>query len=347
MTPLTDPQKQLLFDYAIGLTSEQQTAQAQELISANPQASELHAKLKAALSPLDSIAPEPCPDELAEGTIWRFKQAARAGQTRLEKLLAAEQGRKARKRGFWPELARRLATAALFIIVGSVLITGFRAGSSYAHQRYWQHKCATQLGGIFQGMSNYRADNGDRMPAVATAANSPWWKLGYQGPENHSNTRRMWLLVKNDYVDADKFVCPGRKDRNTLQISPATTKMLNDFPDRSFVTYSLRITCSKSPVAMRGRKVVIADLNPIFESENLPDSFSGRFSVEVDDEMLKRNSRNHGGRGQNVLFCNGSVAFVRQRHVGVSLDDIFTLQNTRAYTGIEVPSCETDAFLAP
>lgn len=347
MTSLTDRQKQLIFDYAIGLTSERQNAQAQELIFSNEQAAELHTKLKSSLSPLDLIAAEPCPDELAEGAIWRFTQAVHSSQAHLETLLAAEQKRKVRSRGFWRDLASRLATAAVFIIVGFAVITGFRVLSSYTHQRYWQSQCASQLGSIFQGISNYRADNGDRMPAVATAVNSPWWKLGYQGPENHSNTRPMWLLVKGGYVNADEFVCPARRNLKTLQIAPATIKLLNDFPGRKFVTYSLRINCRKSPVALSGRKPIIADLNPIFENANIPNNSLGRFSVVVSDKLLKSNSSNHGGRGQNVLFCDGSVNFLKNRRAGVSMDDIFTLQNTRRYKGVELPTCASDAFLAP
>jgi hypothetical protein len=35
------------------------------------------------------------------------------------------------------------------------------------------------------------------------------------------------------------------------------------------------------------------------------------------------------------------------RRIGIAEDDIFTLQNTDIYEGIEVPSYEADAFLAP
>ncbi len=84
MSPLKDRQKQLLFDYCIGLTSEEQTAEAQALISGNDEAAEIHSKLKAALAPLDTIQPEPCPDDLAERTILRLNNLARSSQLRLQ-----------------------------------------------------------------------------------------------------------------------------------------------------------------------------------------------------------------------------------------------------------------------
>jgi hypothetical protein len=92
MTPLSDAQKQLLFDYSFGLTSDRDTAEAEDLLSTSPEAAQLCDLLRSALSPLESVDPEPCPDELAERTIQRLKEQARlaGGQTHLEDLLSAE-----------------------------------------------------------------------------------------------------------------------------------------------------------------------------------------------------------------------------------------------------------------
>jgi prepilin-type processing-associated H-X9-DG protein len=97
------------------------------------------------------------------------------------------------------------------------------------------------------------------------------------------------------------------------------------------------------------QKVVMADCNPLFEE--LPKDFSQPFKLQIDRKSLTLNSSNHSyfgnRRGQNVLFGDGHVEFLRTRHVDVSKDDIFTLQDTDVYQGCEVPSCETDFFLAP
>jgi hypothetical protein len=97
------------------------------------------------------------------------------------------------------------------------------------------------------------------------------------------------------------------------------------------------------------QKVVMADCNPLFE--DLPKDFSKPFRLQVDRKSPIPNSSNHSyfgsRRGQNVLLDDGHVEFLRTRYVDVSKDDIFTLQNTDVYQGFEVPSCETDSFLAP
>jgi hypothetical protein len=99
MITLSSHQKQLIFDYCVGLTSETETAEVTQLLSSNEQAANLHAKLKAALSPLDSLEAEPCPDQLVEGTIWRLNNLARSSQLRLQQLLAEEQANRFRRGG--------------------------------------------------------------------------------------------------------------------------------------------------------------------------------------------------------------------------------------------------------
>ena len=343
MTPLNDQQKQLLFDYCIGLTTEEEAAEAEALISSNEKAAEIHSKLRASLSPLDSLPAEPCPDDLAEGTVWRLNNLARSSQ--LQQLLTTEQGRGAvAKSTLWRGFGKRLAVAAIFMIVGSALITTWRVASIYARQNYWKQQCQMQLARIFQGISNYTSDHDGKLPMVATTAGSPWWKVGYQGKENHSNTRHMWLLVKGDYASPTDFMCPGNQFQAT-QFKPSEIKIRNDFPSRRYVNYSFRIMRGK-PVSgdMLGRRVLMSDLNPLFEK--LPD-FSDPLELRLSKELLTANSINHNRRGQNVLFCDGSVKFVKTRRIGIAEDDIFTLQDTNVYKGCEVPSREADAFLAP
>ncbi|MGA2092121.1 MAG: H-X9-DG-CTERM domain-containing protein [Sedimentisphaerales bacterium] len=339
MTPLSDTQKQLLFDYCLDLTSEIENAQAQELVFSNDQAARFVASIKASLSPLDSIASEQCPDELAEGTIWRAQQAVRTSKVKLTQLIAAEQRRKT---GPWRELFGRLATAAVFVVVGSAVITGWNITTNYARQNSWQHQCQGQLAGLFNSLSNYKNDNNGQMPAVATAAGAPWWKVSDQGPENVSNTRRMWILVRGNYAQPEDFMCPAQKKSGcTFACNP---KDYNDFPSRRMVVFSFRIGCPKDGSMDVGRKVIISDMNPIFEK--LPPVTEQKLLIQnLADELLKRNSPNHNGRGQNVLFCDGSVTFVKTRII--DNDDIFTLQNTPKYEGTELPASEKDAFLAP
>ena len=344
MTELNNQQKQLLFDYCLGLTSEEVTAEAEQLIASNKQAAEIHSKLKTALLPLKTLESESCPDSLADGTIWRLNNLARSSQLRLEQLLAGEQARSITdKSRFWRNLGEIVATAAVIVFVAGVLV----APLNLARQKSRQMACLAQLDRIGQGINVYSDDHDGQLPAVATTTGAPWWKVGYQGKENHSNTRNIWLLVKGRYVEkpAD-FVCPGRSRSQTTQLDPSEVQKYNDFPSRKYVTYSFRIRCSKpGEESAGGKKVLAADSNPLFE--RLPNDYSKPFKLEPNIDLLILNSINHNHRGQNVMFCDGSAEFVKSRQIGTSEDDMFTLQDTDTYKGVEVPARETDAFLAP
>jgi hypothetical protein len=342
MSPLSNNQKKLLFDYCLDLTSEDEKSEAQILISNNKEAAEIYTRIKSSLVPLESIEPQKCPDYLVESTISLLNNHKDSSQHQLEQLLAVEQKKKVPVRiGFWGNLVEMAAIAASIMLIVGILIPTM----SFARQKHLQNKCSTQLGSFFRGLKSYISDHDDNLPSVATAAGAPWWKVGYQGTENQSNTRRIYLLVKESYVDPEIFICPGNKIGGNLKIEPSKIRDYKDFPDRRYVTYSFQISCKTAQGGkLLCRKVIMADLNPLFEE--LP-NFESQLRIRLDKELLTINSNGHNRRGQNVLFGDGRVEFLKTRHTNDAHDDIFTLQDTDIYQGVEVPSCETDFFLAP
>ena len=331
----------------MGLTTEEKTVQAEQIISSNKQASEIYEKLKASVAPLDTLDSVECPDELVESTVFRLKNLARSSQAHLQDLLAAEQAQPATvKIGFWRLLGGKIATAAVFVIVGSVAITSFNIATNFARQHALQYKCQMQMARIFGGINQYSNDHEGMLPEVAMTAGAPWWKVGSQGNENHSNTRHLWLLPQGGYASAANFVCPERKLRLAVQYDNSQIKRLKDFPSRDYVTYSFRLMGNRpTNLTMLGRSVLMSDLSPLFET--LPCSECEPFNLKLTKDLSILNSVNHNRRGQNVLFTDGSVKFIKKRNVGLLKDDIFTLQHTSEYKGTEVPACENDTFLAP
>jgi len=348
MTPLSDAQKQLLFDYSFGLTSDRDAAEAEALLSTSPEAAQLCDLFKSALSPLESVDPEPCPDDLAERTIQRLKEQAQLarGTGRLEQLLSVEHAATIPLRvPFWHNWSEIATVAAVLALFMSILFPAF----GLARQRHWQSQCQSQFGDISGGLASYISDHDGQIPTVATAQGAPWWKVGTQGPETPSNTRRAWLLVRGKYVPLSAFICPARRDRGRPDPDTVLVERYNDFPARSFVHYSVRIDGPQAAAPALGRKrVFLADMNPL--SEEFPREFSTIPSILLGDSLLKANSRNHRGRGQNVLLDDGSVEFTRTRRTSFSDDDIYTLKAMCPgckVTGSERPSSEDDDFVIP
>jgi hypothetical protein len=343
MKELNRDELELIFDYCLGVADVDRVTQAQELIASNPEAADFCSKVQTSIGPLDEWTVEPCPDDLVEKTICYVNEAVQSGQDRLGELLAVEEARTQGSRStLWVNLGRRLAMAAAFIIFGSVVLSTMR----YMRHQAWRTQCEAQLAGIAQGISNYSADHDGKLPAVAISAGSPWWKVGHQGQDNVSNTRHIWLLVKGAYVDPNKFVCPGANSGELEPVSAEQAQSLHDFPNRKYISYSLRLICEPSPsVSSLGRRLIISDMNPLFE--NLPTDFTQPLNLPLNDRLMKLNSNNHQRKGQNVLFSDSSVQFVKTRRVGAENDDMFTLRGTNFYEGCEVPKCDEDDFLAP
>lgn len=344
MTRLNSVQRELIFDYCIGLANSEQIVEARALISSNEEAKEIHSKIQAALAPLEYTEIQACPDELVDKTLLRVNAVAGSSTDRLRQLIASEQEREI-LRPHWPyiDAFRRLATAAVFVVAGAVLFTTF----NYMRFDSQRQRCQMQQSGFFRGLGSYMADHDGKQPALPMQAGAPWYKVGYQGNENHSNTRRVYLLVKNGYVEPDSFVCPAcSKSNDAPKLTASEIKAYKDFPDRRYITYSFQVNCRQGGDGeLHCRKVLMADLSPLFE--NIPDDLGKPFQLRLDRKLLTINSVNHKRKGQNVLFGDGHVEFLKKRFPGVSTDDIFTLQDTDVYHGCEVPACTTDLFVAP
>jgi len=74
-------EESLILDYCLGLTSPEQTTQVEASIACNERAAQVYARIKAALGPLESLHPEPCPEELAERTVRCLCEMAQGGPT--------------------------------------------------------------------------------------------------------------------------------------------------------------------------------------------------------------------------------------------------------------------------
>lgn len=355
---LSHDQKQLLFDHCMGLASEEQDAQAELLISSNPDAANFYyEQLKALLSPLESLEREPCPDSLAEQTVRMLTERAHAHDVPKAEdepdetpvvaapvVVQQDIGPSPIRLNAWRSPVQIAAVAAILLFLVSVTVPAL----GMVRERARRSQCKARLGRVFEGMAQYVSDFG-RAPSVKTVSGDPWWKVGDQGSQNHSNTRRAYLLAKQGYVEPEHFLCPSRKIKREWDPAALRSRGLQDFPSRDYIDFSSRISCDKTGDQTAGDAVLMADMNPL--AERFPSDHSKPLALRLDEDILRRNSANHGGAGQNVLFNNGSVRFMRSRLVGAQvLDDIFMLQRMTSGTlfkGCELPDCDTDAFLAP
>lgn len=352
MSNLSKEEKEVILDFYFRCGEEERINRGRDLIAGNPEAAQLYANLEDSLRRLDSVKYEPCPENLAELTVAKLKLAASSEQARLESLLAAEQRKTAHmespvattSRSFWRNVVEVAAVAAVVLVIAGVSLP------SLSRMRETM-VCKANLMRMGQAIARYANDNDDALPSVAMTAGSPWWKVGDQGTENQSNTRHVWLLVKKGYLDGKDGICPGRKNAKAVTYTRAQLTGLNDFPSREHINYSFTFISGKRGQSQKGRRnILLGDLNPVFEQVfdkegkcvYVPDK---RTKVLLSKQLLNIMSANHAGRGQNILFGDGSSNFEKTRNVFG--DDIYTIRGVQYYSGCEVPCDEDDIFLAP
>jgi hypothetical protein len=81
---------------------------------------------------------------------------------------------------------------------------------------------------------------------------------------------------------------------------------------------------------------IASDPNPVFDG--------GSFRPQVG---WTTNSPAHNGRGQNVLFDDGSSRFLKSPVFGAHADNIWRAEDVDKYSGTEAQASATDAFLTP
>ena len=368
MNRLTREQQQNILDFYFRCGDQKEIEIGRDLIASNPEAAKLYADLESTLTDLDQIKYDACPDNLVDLTIARLKLAASGSQnskSKLHQLLEKEQHsvtqtippsaqatqqQPVSDRSFLRPVFEIFAAAASIALVAGLLFPGL--GVFRAHSR--QVACERNLGSVGAAFASFAQDNNERLSEAQVKAGSPWWKIGTQGQEVQSNTCYPFLLVKLGYVDTNAFVCQGYKQARPFKYDASSMAHMNDFPNRNNITYSFTLFCSDNGNLFKsGRKIIAADLNPVFVPVFTNVSCDPVFyqkmnefeKVLLDQQLKQMMSQNHRGRGQNILFCDGSVEFTNERIVNG--DDIFTVEGVDAYTGREIPASQNDIFLAP
>jgi|GEM_PF-197602 len=366
MSCLKKEQQDLILDFYFRCGDDVSINMGRDLIAANPDAAKLYDNLESTLKELDAVKYEPCPDNLVEVTIARLKRAASQGPLDLEDstpqfpisdLIRAEQNKsnlpfpqviaQPKTRISRYRLAEIAAIAAIFLAISGI---GFPVFSNL-RQSSWKTACLANFGRLGQAITRYAGDHDGLLPSVPMTAGSPWYKIGEQGSENQSNTRHVWVLIKQEYASPADFVCPGHRQSKPASGDSGSFSTLNDFPCHRNISYSYQLLCGKNNLDTSRNSLLLGDRNPLFEnicSCCFPANRTGieRFQVILNPQLSVQASSNHRGRGQNVLYRDGSALFMVDRQIGG--DDIYTLKGILLYRGSEIPCKDgMDNFLVP
>ena len=324
-----------LLGYHLGLVDEETRARIESEFSAEELATARSA-MRTVLSPLEADPPAKPPQDLVGRIMARVDtvNATLPMKKPVPQMTpAAERGGTGRSQLRLRELVSLAAAIALFL---GVFMPGYRT-ARLASQRAM---CANNLATMAQGYGAYAEMYPDQMPYVPgpTPPDGTWMRTVSTGVPAVNNSRNVWLLVHGRYVPAWALVCPGRDGDQPA--STGAPERLADFPNPRNISYATNlVTKPQRKAELDINDPLAGDMNPLAETP----------APLIDARGLPPNSRSHGGAtgGQNVLFSNFSVRFVRNPNVGVDNDDIYRLIGVQEYTGRERPVLRSDAFLVP
>lgn len=344
---------QRLLDYQFKLDDPAERVETERLLAEDDDARQIDQALRKTLEPLTAWQDEAAPAGLAERTMEYIRQheqaqvMARASAAIGSRRASAKAEKEVNgSRGRWVLHSVRdlVAVAAGIMIIVLVSQPGFR----HARQLSRQQQCAAQMAEVGAGTVRYANDNQGYLPYVKHQPGAVWWNVGNQNADNTSNTRNPFLLVKGGYLPARVFVCPGteHKGHRVVYIDPQRLKLMQDFASRDQVNYSFRLMFDKRNLQLDKATGIpmMTDQNPLFAGFN---GTRGELDLGLEANLQQVNSPNHGGRGQSILYPDGRVRFVSERHVGPGDDDIFTIKSATRYRGNELPESEEDIFIAP
>lgn len=261
-----------------------------------------------------------------------------AGRMKLDPVVAA--GGWGWRGGGW-RIGDLVAIAAILLIGTAIAMPAISASRDSARQ----NACASNLSAAGLGFGLYANDYRNAMPiASASLAGSPWWFVG-QNP-SRSNSANLFTLARTNYTRADELGCAAAGCE--LRGQPPAGMM--DWSSLKQVSYSYQnmFASQRRTWVSSSRTEVLADRSPVI--------LRARAGQWIDP---MENSPNHGGRGQIVLYNDGSCCWlltpVNQRGdnlwlpraIETLLKQVSNPRHAEPLKGTEAPEGVEDTFLAP
>jgi hypothetical protein len=313
-----------IIPYILGTLSESEVASFESQLAADAELAQKVDAARRTLAPLGAWTAPPPPTSLVDNILIQAAITTPlefvAASASMSPIDSQATGRRSRFR-----LRELIAIAACIALMVSLYIPGMQSVRS----RQLQTLCNTHLSGFGGGLITYANENDGDLPSVGVSPNSNWL--------NDPNRRHLLPAVRHRLVLPKHLICPGA-DGTIDEV--ATMKNIEGFLRRTDLPF-WAVPNANGPIPRINIRINVplaADANPLFQD--------GKFHRGANG-TLTPNSHTHGGRGQNVLFNDGSTRFIKTPILDENDDNIWTANDIEEYQGTEVQQSATDAFLTP
>jgi len=262
--------------------------------------------------------------------------------------------RQGKRRAF--TLIELLVVVAIIMLLIGILLPSL----SRAREQARRAVCASNVRNIAQAIHVYAGDADGQLPHPGNTDGQVWSRVGYQRSSatstGGSNTRGLWLLVREGLATPEVFLCPSTR------LKPAEPGAgFYDFENHNTVSYSYQNQFGSTSAGDMATKtshspslVILADANPILRSPSVTWSASGGGDAPdgQDNAQKDDNSYNHDQRGQNVALLDSHVEWTTTPRCGVNEDNIWTRADgsdpgadLSGFSALR--ATRTDSFLVP
>jgi hypothetical protein len=280
--------------------------------------------------------------ELVETTLARLQESIESQEERLA--LPARAARNAEWGGalFSFVRSRELVSVAALLVIATAMLTPL---AQYAREYSRRTACASSMAAAGVAFAQYAGANQDRLPlASASRPGNLFWNVGKR--RDQSNSANLFVLRSQGFAKMDELSCAGQVSDQCRELGRDAW----DWPELSQVSFSYQNMFARERPSWSSQEhvVVLADASPVI-----------RRAVLGQPIYPFENSANHGRRGQNVLWSDGTVQWldspVLPNHDNIWLprpvEDLIG-QMTRPHEadplhGTESPSAADDAFVGP
>ena len=139
-------------------------------------------------------------------------------------------------------------------------------------------------------------------------------------------------------VRPKSFICPADPLAEPLTLAEEEIEELDDFPSVANCSYDSH-NVAGSPIRIDSSPTmpIYADRNPLFAGNQF----------HADQDPLRNSPSHDDGAGQNVLFLDGHVEWMKVPVYGNHQDNIWSVEGVEDYRGDEFPKRPDDAFIIP
>jgi prepilin-type processing-associated H-X9-DG protein len=299
-----------LIGYLLDALDPETQREVEAYLHRDPRGRQRLAELRQALAPLaadrDTIEPPPT---LVVRTLARVAEHC---SRELPRAPAALGRGGAGSRPFWRRADALVAASILLVAVGLGVtgLLGFRESHDLV-------ACQNNLREFYQALWHYSEQHHGQFPNVADSR-----------PRDVAGLVVPILTSAGQLPRGATYRCPASSE----QAAPTLTlEQVRDLTDEEFQRLAPRLACCYG-YSLGYRDADGVCHGPRFDPAD-PNAQLPLMSDCPPVDLALGNSRNHGGRGQNVLFMDGHVRFCTTRNVGVNGDDIFVNWDNRVEAG--------------